>query len=224
MATDDVSWFLPDHFEYFGRTKCMTYKEAVRNYKDTFFSVSHKCTKIYVPMNEDSLHWYLVVVRMDDNIVHMVDSMHATKSITDKRNEAIKNMLKFLYTTISYLWMDVRETALAPRIMDWKIIFPDDVAQQNNSYDCGMWVCQWMITEDYSPSYCKQYTSASMRMRLAQELIMHPSNKIWSTIEENVVKNKPKFQHIIDQYIEDERETSWETVIKIRMPSFMSDQ
>ncbi|CAN1183479.1 hypothetical protein LINPERPRIM_LOCUS41610, partial [Linum perenne] len=75
--------------------------------------------------------------------------------------------------------MDVGETALAPTIMDWKIIVPDDVAQQNNSYDCGMWVCQWMITEDYSP-YCKQYTSASTRMRLAQELIMHPSNKIWS--------------------------------------------
>ncbi|CAN1798508.1 hypothetical protein LINPERHAP1_LOCUS21742 [Linum perenne] len=127
--------------------------------------------------------------------------------------------------TISYLWMDVGETSHAPRIMDWKIIVPDGVSQQNNSYDCGMWVCQWMLTEDCSP-YCEQYTSACTRMRLAQELIMHPSNKIWSTIEENVVKNKPKFQHIIDQYFEDERETSWETVNKIRRrtASFMSDQ
>ncbi|CAN1215728.1 hypothetical protein LINPERPRIM_LOCUS346 [Linum perenne] len=82
-----------------------------------------------------------------------------------------------------------------------------------------------MLIEDYSP-YCKQYTSAYTRMRLAQELIMHPSNNIWSTIEENVVTNKPKLQHIIDQYFEDKRETSWETVNKIhrRMPSFMSDQ
>ncbi|CAN1782655.1 hypothetical protein LINPERHAP1_LOCUS15959 [Linum perenne] len=59
--------------------------------------------------------------------------------------------LKFLCMTISYLWMDVGETAHALRIMDWKIIVLEGVSQQNNSYDCGMWVCQWMLTEDYSP-------------------------------------------------------------------------
>ncbi|CAN1215144.1 hypothetical protein LINPERPRIM_LOCUS70, partial [Linum perenne] len=69
-------------------------------------------------------------------------------------------------------------------------------------YDCGMWVCQWMMFAHYSKNYLA-YCGSHERMRLAKDLIMDPTNYAWSMIHARVSHETPKFDDVIKQYIEE---------------------
>ncbi|CAN1780847.1 hypothetical protein LINPERHAP1_LOCUS15222 [Linum perenne] len=113
-------------------------------------------------------------------------------------------MLRFLYMVMSQISKDMGDTTRAPRIMDWEIVVPKGVPNQKNSYDCGMWVCLWMIFARHPKNYAViQHCGSYERMRLAKDLIMDPSNYAWNMIHERVSRDTPKFEYVIKQYIEE---------------------
>ncbi|CAN1345710.1 hypothetical protein LINPERPRIM_LOCUS40489 [Linum perenne] len=48
-----------------------------------------------------------------------------------------------------------------------------------------------------------QHCGSYERMRLAKDLIMDPSNYAWNMIHERVSRDTPKFEYVINQYIEE---------------------
>ncbi|CAI0424813.1 unnamed protein product, partial [Linum tenue] len=55
-------WYLPSNFEDLVVKMGWTPKKAVENYKNLYLCGTFECTKIYLPMNDENRHWFLIVV------------------------------------------------------------------------------------------------------------------------------------------------------------------
>ncbi|CAN0925465.1 hypothetical protein LINGRAHAP2_LOCUS34776, partial [Linum grandiflorum] len=84
-------WFLPGHLSYTMLLpgNVLTYEDVVKDNRYTsLMRNSFNPRKIYIPMNDSNLHWYLAVVLMDEGIIHLVDS----KSTKTRTRERIKDV------------------------------------------------------------------------------------------------------------------------------------
>jgi len=129
------------------------------------FNVFEK-DKVFIPINRSNNHWILIVVFIQQQKIIYYDS------IADVNKAKL-----YLYLTARWLIDEAKSKNHKIEINDWKLINAGkNIPQQNNGYDCGMYVLLYAdyIADDLPLSYGEEEVSAS-RNKIAQFII---NNKI----------------------------------------------
>ncbi|CAI0476610.1 unnamed protein product, partial [Linum tenue] len=125
----------------------MTPKKALECYGTKFLTTAHTCRKLCLPMKDimygDEIHWYLVVILMDDKQVHILDS-YPSKERQTPRKDAVQTMIGFLDALFEDLYLQVEQMCDPPVMKEFSLTIPS-VPEQRHEYDSGVWVCVWMM-------------------------------------------------------------------------------
>ncbi|CAI0431728.1 unnamed protein product, partial [Linum tenue] len=100
--------FLPSELQEMVLNYGMTPKKALECYGTKFLTTAHTCRKLCLPMKDimhgDDIHWYLVVILMDDKQVHILDSYPSNERQTP-RKDAVQTMIGFLDALFEDLYL-----------------------------------------------------------------------------------------------------------------------
>ncbi|KAM6600221.1 hypothetical protein CsatA_019830 [Cannabis sativa] len=131
------------------------------------------CEKIFVPVHVRSEdHWILLIVKMK-GIIEIWDSLHGGKSVGNEiLKEAIKNLDCFLSEEIKKLHGGNKWS-----FTEFEVIMMD-VPQQPNTFDCGIYVINFMEERDTQFLVPPNYDSDNERMRVAWKIFSSSFNKV----------------------------------------------
>ncbi|KAJ1380627.1 Ulp1 protease family, C-terminal catalytic domain [Sesbania bispinosa] len=148
---------------------------AMNSFKDDYMSKFEFMTKMFIPMNDQNNHWFLLVADMRAKKLILLDS-----ALCVLRNEArklqTKKMAEYLEEMFDHdSFYEFSETD-RPRVTEFPLVIPTDIGKHAaESNDCGIWVCKWMIDYTLTYNYNIKVDRVS-RMRLAIDLLIKPYN------------------------------------------------
>ncbi|KAJ1376267.1 Ulp1 protease family, C-terminal catalytic domain [Sesbania bispinosa] len=138
---------------------------------------------IFVPLNDDNNHWYLMVVDMRQQKLVLLDSF-PTADRNDIRRREVKKMVVYLEEMLTHPSFYELRVTMKPRLIEFTLEVPQNIGRQaEESNDCGVWVCKWMTDCNWTTNYNIKVDKGS-RFKLAVNLV----NK------EHNVKNKEILQ------------------------------
>lgn len=110
-------------------------------YRDTnWFVNDNQIKRVFIPVNIDFLHWFLIVYIHDPvNKIYkflIYDSLKSSDGMSFYRNY-INNL--FIFFQMGYL---IFNHDTAPCLKNYTFEMPD-CTQQNDAYNCGVYVCQF---------------------------------------------------------------------------------
>ena len=108
---------------------------SVKNWIKKNVKHIHQLNEIYIPINVNGNHWCLVVVNVHKKQIELFDSMLSTRSDASSSSSIISNVCTFL--------MLFTETTSSTKIIHWNSVIRNDVAQQMNSIDCGVFILEY---------------------------------------------------------------------------------
>ncbi|XLR18665.1 hypothetical protein S83_046577, partial [Arachis hypogaea] len=150
-------------------------KTLKRYYAEEYMGEFESLCKIFVPMNEDNMHWYLLVIDIEKRHLILLDSKPCVSSRTRHRRCA-KQMALFIEEMLDDSTFYANQTTHRPVILEYPIIHPAEIGEQNDdSNDCGAWVTTWMRECQWRSNYNIK-VNESTRLRLAIDLVMNPFN------------------------------------------------
>jgi sentrin-specific protease 1 len=117
--------------------------------------------KLFIPINENNVHWMLVVVSFQECCIRFYDSAKR-----DRHSGPDQKYLKWIK-------MYIRDEHKLP-LDDWKTeVTPPDTPTQENGYDCGVFVCSFV-----------ELILAGRALTFGQEDITRKRNRIaWTLIQ-----------------------------------------
>jgi len=140
------------------------YKKVLKWTKDIdIFALDY----VIIPIHMNENHWCLAVINMKDKRIEYYDSMGG------------KN-----YTCVKYLQQYIVDEYKTKRddeldISDWRVYTPGGtIPQQDNIYDCGVFMCQFAETigSGNSIQYISQQDMPYYRKRMLLEIIHNNKN------------------------------------------------
>ncbi|QHO56772.1 Ulp1 protease family, carboxy-terminal domain protein [Arachis hypogaea] len=150
-------------------------KTLKRYYVEEYMGEFESLCKIFVPMNEDNMHWYLVVIDIEKRHLILLDSKPCVSSRT-RRRRCAKLMALFIEEMLDDSTFYANQTTHRPVISEYPIIHPTEIGEQNDdSNDCGVWVTTWMRECQWRSNYNIKVND-STRLRLAIDLVMNSFN------------------------------------------------
>ena len=88
--------------------------------------------KLFIPINITNTHWACVTVFMDEKIIEYYDSIRG------------RSGLKYTKAVLRYLKDLDQSSQIRQQLSyweEWELVDVDDSPKQNNSFDCGVFVC-----------------------------------------------------------------------------------
>ncbi|KAJ1405118.1 Ulp1 protease family, C-terminal catalytic domain [Sesbania bispinosa] len=188
-ATNCTCWFLPTTVSQYALNWSKSPKKTVDNYKEDFMSNVEVVSKIFLPINDENLHWYLLVVDMKLHQLILLDSCPCPT-----RDEWRKMSARVVALYLEQMFLDDRfydnPATPKPKITNFSIVQPSDLrAQISGSHDCGVFVAQWMKECIWTDDYKDIYVSDGKRMRLALDLVLKPYNEMKQMVTALAFKN-----------------------------------
>ncbi|XP_072074512.1 uncharacterized protein [Arachis hypogaea] len=96
--------------------------------------------KIFLPVNENNTHWYLVVFDLCNHQTILLDSLPIATDKEQKRLSIVK-LAKYLEDMLKYDSFYKYNTPFRPRILDFAFVDMLEIGEQApGSNDCGVWV------------------------------------------------------------------------------------
>ncbi|KAF1884588.1 hypothetical protein Lal_00028469 [Lupinus albus] len=138
-------------------------EHIITSYSNFWMPPSQELKYIYVSMVEDNVHWYLMVVDIDDYAIYKLDTWDM-KTFRQRRHS---DMLKMLYASIF-------DRVLNQPHYEMKMkYFP------KNFRNSATWVIQWLEMEDsFMSTVIGELHDETVRMKTAMKLVMHDMNKM----------------------------------------------
>ncbi|MED6119697.1 hypothetical protein PIB30_013813 [Stylosanthes scabra] len=134
-------------------------------------------------------HWYLMIVDIWEKKLIYLDSLKSDDvEETDRRKKQMKDVAKYLGMLVRTRSFWKNKDAHPPLISEFD---PEEAItgqQDPGSMDCGVWVCQWMLSRHKWLDYDIEPIDASTRMRIAMQLVSGSYNSLAKTITEKAVK------------------------------------
>ncbi|XLS93359.1 hypothetical protein HN51_069367 [Arachis hypogaea] len=156
-------WYMPTVFSQMALSGTIPSSQVREDYKEAFMG------KIYVPVNEDNLHWYLVIFDMNQCQVILLDSNPDPKKKASKIF-SIKQLALYLEGMLQH--DSFYDFTIRPKVSEFPILEALGIGRQrNDSFDCGIWVATWMKNCIWIDDY-NIYVDDATRMRIAIDLIM----------------------------------------------------
>ncbi|KAJ1400985.1 Ulp1 protease family, C-terminal catalytic domain [Sesbania bispinosa] len=173
-----TSWFLPTTFSQYALESDKTPEIVKEYYFSKFMGTIDVLRKIYIPINDDNVHWFLLVVDLDLDQLIVLDSFPTLRK-SETRRRKIKKLALFL-EEILYDECFYEATATEkPIVSEYAIVEHEGSGvQDDGSNDCGVWVGQWMNESLIHHDYSELHVNTASRMRLALDLVLGDFNKI----------------------------------------------
>ncbi|KAJ1378468.1 Ulp1 protease family, C-terminal catalytic domain [Sesbania bispinosa] len=136
----------------------------ISDYKATFMGCVDLIKKVFIPVNDNNYHWYLVVIDFVNKEVVYLDSFPS-----DSRIVARMRSVKILNTP-------------KPLVSQYPIYKPIDISTQSgDGNDCGAWVIMWMV--EMGLNGYKIQVDEGTRLRIALDLAMNPYNTLQDQVK-----------------------------------------
>ncbi|RYR70164.1 hypothetical protein Ahy_A03g016673 [Arachis hypogaea] len=186
-------WYMPTVFSQMALSGTIPSSQLREDYKEAFMGKVEVLRKIYVPVNEDNLHWYLVIFDMNQCQVILLDSNPDPKKKASKIF-SIKQLALYLEGMLQHESFYDFESTIRPKVSEFPILEALGIGRQrNDSFDCGIWVATWMKNCIWIDDY-NIYVDDATRMRIAIDLIMKSYNLKKNTIIKAAKKNYKKIE------------------------------
>ncbi|WJX61257.1 hypothetical protein P8452_46368 [Trifolium repens] len=160
-------------------------------YHDKYMRTSTYVCKMYIPMNDQGRHWYLMVVDFTERKLVWLDSLHFDERDPFRRRAILFMALK-LEEIMTHTSFDKDITPCCPdlTISSFSVYTPRHVQQQRPlSNDCGVWICKWMIECPFRSDYGHITVNTATRMKLALLLVRSANNVIKDKVIAKAVKH-----------------------------------
>ncbi|KAJ1438266.1 Ulp1 protease family, C-terminal catalytic domain [Sesbania bispinosa] len=138
---------------------------------------------IFVPLNDYNNHWYLMVVDMRQQKLVLLDSF-PTADRNDIRRREVKKMAVYLEEMLTHPSFYELRVTMKQRLTEFTLEVPQNIGRQaEESNDCGVWVCKWMIDCNWTTNYNIKVDKGA-RFKLAINLV----NKEHNVKNEEILK------------------------------------
>ncbi|TKY52868.1 Ulp1 protease family, carboxy-terminal domain protein [Spatholobus suberectus] len=175
LSTYCGHWYLPTTVAQYALGWSTPPDTVMQYYQNDYMGKIDYVTKIFVPINDMSFHWYLLVVDKRQGKLVMLDSKHDASKM-DTRRRQVKKVALFLEEMFLHQSFYHFEFTSKPQISEYTLVVPDDIGSQPTaSNDCGIWVAKWMMDCDWSDDY-NIHVDNETRMKLALDLVLCSSN------------------------------------------------
>ncbi|KAJ1431407.1 Ulp1 protease family, C-terminal catalytic domain [Sesbania bispinosa] len=177
ITRHNSAWFMPTTFSQYALERGNKQEKAIHDYKDNFMGKVECLHKIFVPLNDQNTHWYLMVIDVIENNIVILDSLQS-----EWQNEWRKRYVKKLVSMfIEEMLLDPsfyeHPTTKKQMISDYVIIQPQGLPHQLNGYDCGVWVAKWMSDYVWDDDYHAISVTQTTRMKMAIDLVLNSYNE-----------------------------------------------
>ncbi|KAJ1442507.1 Ulp1 protease family, C-terminal catalytic domain [Sesbania bispinosa] len=122
---------------------------------------------VFIPLNDDNYHWYLVVIDfVNKEEVYLNSFPSQYKRVA--RLRSVHTVALYMENLLQYPNFYRVEPLEKPQISKWPIYEPEGISRQNaESNDCGAWVITWMV---------EMGVDEGTRLRIALDLALNPGN------------------------------------------------
>ncbi|KAJ1396597.1 Ulp1 protease family, C-terminal catalytic domain [Sesbania bispinosa] len=183
ICKNTICWFLPTTFSQYVCTWTSPPDILRKRYQERFMGRVEYVSKIFIPINDGNVHWFLLVIDIKRRQLTLLDSYPCTTR-KEFRRRAVRKLGVFVDEMLLHESFYRFHTTTKPIISDFEIVEPEGVGQQvEGSNDCGIWVALWMMQCNFTNKYNITVTESS-RMQLALDLVL----KNYNTKNEEVKK------------------------------------
>ncbi|WJX85206.1 hypothetical protein P8452_67698 [Trifolium repens] len=171
-------WYMPTQFAQY----CLDEKYKVdyirRIYQKKFMPTNSVVSKIFIPMNDQGSHWFLLVVDFNERKCYWLDSAHSDERHHPRRHSIIRMQVKLEEILFDSSYKLINLIGHDNLITNFPILQPSRLPHQRpGSNDCGVWVSKWMIECPFSSNYENITVVTATRLKLALYLC-HSSNNV----------------------------------------------
>ncbi|KAJ1380126.1 Ulp1 protease family, C-terminal catalytic domain [Sesbania bispinosa] len=142
----------------------------------------YSCLKyIYVPIKENTGHWYLMVVSMEEEVVYHLD-YHPQVSMMKDRRDTITKVCEVLVHLMTTDWIPIEFLNKPNHIDSWEIkgITPN----QENNMNSAIWVLEWMAMDfAFQPNVHEVINENKVHMKTAMTLLLGTHNELRKNLE-----------------------------------------
>ncbi|KAJ1421736.1 Ulp1 protease family, C-terminal catalytic domain [Sesbania bispinosa] len=177
---DPSYWFLPTTYAQFVLAWSTPTPQMIERYYDSFMGKVDLLSKVFIPVNDDNFHWYLIVIDFIQKEIVYLDS-----SPSDNRKEnrmpSVKTLALYMETFLQHQSFYNYQRTPKPLVSKYTVHIPEGLKIQNaNSNDCGAWVIMWMVEmgmNDYKiEARFHSIVDEGSRLRITLDLAMNPGN------------------------------------------------
>lgn len=145
------------------------FKRHLKKSKKGKYNQIFKFENIFLPIHIGENHWALMVLKIKDKKILYLDSL---ESRPDVKSNIISEIWSF-FSNCS-LDKDLNEKLIDYHVEEWRVDEMIKSPQQNNSIDCGVFLCANMfyISNGFIPTYT-QKDIPSIRYRIAFTLLQN---------------------------------------------------
>ncbi|KAJ1377210.1 Ulp1 protease family, C-terminal catalytic domain [Sesbania bispinosa] len=162
-----------------------TTAEISKDYRNPFMGFVDKIKKIFIPIYDEGLHWYLVVIDMVDKKLWLLDSNPFPLRNSWRRLNANKIAVFFHEMLMDRTFYELRTTE-CPEISEFPLILPNGLSNKLTSFnDRGVQVAKWMMECISHDNYQSIGVNAESRIRLALDLVLNRNNQIRKVVMKN---------------------------------------
>ncbi|XP_029125254.1 uncharacterized protein LOC109789341 isoform X2 [Cajanus cajan] len=173
------TWYLPTTFAQYALSKGYMHTKAMDFIKEEFMGNLKFLQKIFIPINDNNDHWYLLVVDIYERKLLILDSLPCVAR--DKHRKLQVHRLAIYLDELN----DDDKFIYKHVISDFPIVVPKNLGrQEHGSGDCGVWVCKWMKDCGYSNDYHEVQVNPSTRMQIALNLV----NCCYNELKEDIFR------------------------------------
>ncbi|KAJ1392529.1 Ulp1 protease family, C-terminal catalytic domain [Sesbania bispinosa] len=186
-----ICWFLPTEFSIFCLAWMKPPSAAMDSYKDDYMGKLEFMSKMFIPMNDQNNHWYLLVGDMRAKKLVLLDSAPC-----ELRNEARKFQAKKMAVYLEEMFehesfYEFSETN-KPMVMEFPLLIPSDIGRQAaESNDCGVWVYKWMadctLTDNYNIKGKSHEIAIDLLIKpynIKKDQVVNEATKAWKELLE----------------------------------------
>ncbi|WJX28013.1 hypothetical protein P8452_16781 [Trifolium repens] len=171
-------WYMPTQFAQY----CLDEKYKVdyirRRYQKNFMPTNSVVSKIFIPMNDQGSHWFLLVVDFNERKCYWLDSAPSEETHHPRRHSIIRMQVKLEEILFDHSYKLMNLIGHDNLITNFTIVQPSRLPQQRPGLnDCGLWVSKWMIECPFSSNYENITVVTATRLKLALYLC-HSSNNV----------------------------------------------
>ncbi|GMN33143.1 hypothetical protein TIFTF001_046679 [Ficus carica] len=173
------TWYLNTRMNSEAMGNPLDVKDFIRRhrYQSFFMGPLVHCCKIYVPINPGK-HWIVMLVGVDDEVVEIWDSyLYGAKSTGED----------LVYDVLTVLDAVLKDEIASTKPSGWSfskfsIRTPQNVPQQPNLYDCGVFAINIMESRDILELTLGKFHSEDERARLVLKMVMSKFNRKQNTL------------------------------------------
>lgn len=165
-------WYLPANFAQHALDWMHNPKADMEFFQNAFMGRIEDVRKIFIPMNDQGLHWYLMVVDFIERKLYVLDSAPCAERKLLRHRDVLRMsiFLEEMFMENSYYDCGIN---LEKRIIsNFSVVEPRGLlSQRYGSNDSGVWVAAWMKECDKKNDYNCVEVYPDTRVKLAIDLV-----------------------------------------------------